>query len=93
MKRMPPQTTKKLRTQKFEAKFLGSPSRTRTYDALINSQVFYRLNYRGIKWFTQPTKIIILLSYAFVNNFLIFFLKKAKAVITSKAPAITALNL
>ena len=27
----------------------GSPSRTRTYDALINSQVFYRLNYRGIK--------------------------------------------
>ena len=26
----------------------GSPSRTRTYDALINSQVFYRLNYRGI---------------------------------------------
>lgn len=40
---------KKLRTVSCSKQiFLGSPSRTRTYDALINSQVFYRLNYRGI---------------------------------------------
>ena len=28
---------------------LGSPSRIRTCDSLINSQVLYRLSYRGIK--------------------------------------------
>ncbi len=39
---------KKLHTKSVKLGLLGSPSRTRTYDALINSQVFYRLNYRGI---------------------------------------------
>ena len=45
----------------------GSPSRTRTYDALINSQVFYRLNYRGI----LLTKDIIIFSQTAVNSLIV----------------------
>ena len=54
----------------------GSPSRTRTYDALINSQVFYRLNYRGMipdAWAfvsLNITNVIISFSKYFVNTFL-----------------------
>lgn len=60
----------------LQRKFAGSPSRTRTYDALINSQVFYRLNYRGILGdashvqYESSTKLIILVQGLFVNNYL-----------------------
>src|SRR5688572_5185267 len=35
----------------------GSPSRTRTCDPLINSQLLYQLSYRGLKQTTKPSAV------------------------------------